>query len=318
MANLRRLAVARELVDRLSDRGIRAIVLKGATLAQDAFGDVGARDDRDLDLLVPETQLPAVIEILSAQNLTFVENPRPSAITREILQDPVRRRRFAEADFAGAGITVDVHWRLFRNRHLLPLRHVAPRELPAGGTTIPALRMPEAFFYAMVHGTEHGWFRLKWIADVAGLIRHSPGLIAVGTLDQGQQIGVERCVATGLLMAERVLGPFLTEEARNWAQSVPGTGTMVRISARWLSVDDEVFLDPHRSPRDGLDEARLALSMRSDRGYRQDEAAWLLVRAGRLQRREGAAPAGARALALAPLSYLGRLGRRAMGRRVSS
>jgi hypothetical protein len=305
VAALRRLAIARELVNRLSDLGIPSIVLKGPTLAQDAFGDVGARDDRDVDLLVTEQRLPEVIDVLSAQGLAFAENPRRSTITREILEDPIRRGRFAEAEFADNNTAVDVHWRLTRNPYLLPTRIGTPRLIDAGGTTLPALPMPDAFFYAMVHGTAHGWFRLKWIADVAGLISRHPELTSPSTLQAAKDAGLQRCVAAGLLIAELVLGKFLSDEGRAWAQSIRGTQALVSISSRWLCIDDDDFLDPHNSPRDGFDEARLALSMRPDHTYRKEEARWLLIRAGRLQRREAAPTAWA--LATAPLSYLARL-----------
>jgi hypothetical protein len=304
VAALRRLALAGELVERLSARGIAAIILKGPTLAQDAYGDVGARDDRDLDLLIAEQQLQTAIDVLSARGLTIVEGPRRLTITRRTLDDPARRQHYAEAEFEVAGINVDLHWRLTRNRHLFPAGNLGPRALDVGGATIPALPMPEAFFYAMVHGTSHGWFRLKWIADVVGLVRQRPVLTALATLERAQHIGFERCVATGLLMAERMLGPFLVEEASNWAKSIHGIRALMLLSDRWLSADEEGLIGPPRSLREGVEVARLRLSMRSDRGYRREEAVQLLVDAGRLDRREQ--PPSRWTLARAPFSYLAR------------
>jgi hypothetical protein len=282
-------------------------------MAQDAYGDVGARDDYDLDLLIAEQQLPTATEVLESYGLAFIQDPGPTSITREMLKDPASRRYYPHAEFGVPGSVVEVHWRLAANPKLFPVGPVTPRALHVAGITIPALPMPEAFFYAMVHGTKHAWFRLKWIADVAALVRQRPHLAAVSTLEEAQRAGLERCVATGLLMAERVLGPFLLDDARDWTQSIRGTRALVRLSSWRLSATEQ---RSERTPLDGLTTVRLGLSMRSDTNYRLEEIVQLLVSAGRLQ--QGKQPPGSWALAKAPFSYLARLVRRTLRSRADA
>jgi Uncharacterised nucleotidyltransferase len=67
---------------------------------------------------------------------------------------------------------VELHIALCENPAILPgIGMSSPRQIVMlAGREVPTLATPELFAYLTVHGTTHGWARLKWLADVAGLI----------------------------------------------------------------------------------------------------------------------------------------------------
>jgi hypothetical protein len=71
---------------------------------------------------------------------------------------------------------------------------------------VPTLAQPELFAYLAMHGALHGWFRLKWLADLVALAA------AVGPEELAEMhhraasLRVGRCSAQALLLGERILG----------------------------------------------------------------------------------------------------------------
>jgi hypothetical protein len=57
------LALTKQLTDDLGGEGIAAMPLKGAVLAETAYGDIGARQSSDLDMLVPLADLDRAVAV---------------------------------------------------------------------------------------------------------------------------------------------------------------------------------------------------------------------------------------------------------------
>ena len=74
----------------------------------------------------------------------------------------------------GAGVVIDLHWRLFRNSFLpanAGLAEVGEDWVDLGSERIPTLPAPRLLLYLCVHGALDGWLRLKWLADIGALLR---------------------------------------------------------------------------------------------------------------------------------------------------
>ena len=72
------------------------------------------------------------------------------------------------------GLVIDLHWRLFRNPWLpanARLEQVGEDWINLGSERIPTLPAPQLLLYLCVHGALDGWLRLKWLADIAALLR---------------------------------------------------------------------------------------------------------------------------------------------------
>src|SRR5690606_21042563 len=66
---------------------------------------------------------------------------------------------------------VELHWRLFDNRHLYnPATDQPARVQLTPCAAVWTLAPEAAFLYLCLHGAQHAWSRLKWLADVAALV----------------------------------------------------------------------------------------------------------------------------------------------------
>jgi hypothetical protein len=145
------------LAAELSSRNINFVFLKGLQLAEKYYGDLACRHVFDLDVLVQETSLPVVNEIMVGKG--YVSDPdlfHFNAI-QKLFYTAVYHDLMYRLPFEKSGM-IEVHWRY--------------RDVLSGFdlSVIRPLDPVEEFLYVCTHGTEHGWFRLKWLCDVVQMI----------------------------------------------------------------------------------------------------------------------------------------------------
>jgi len=151
----------------LDAAGIPAIFFKGATLAQVLYGSLDLKHSKDIDVLVPPEHAPAAVRLLeeSGYRLWFPQARLTPAQWRQCLY--LHKETVMVAP--GRGLQVEPHWRLIKHPRAFP--HVDARsrtrevDLPGFGAA-RTLEPTALFAYLCAHGTEHGWVRLKWLADV--------------------------------------------------------------------------------------------------------------------------------------------------------
>jgi hypothetical protein len=85
----------------LADQGIRAVPLKGATLAEAVYGDIGARLSSDIDLLVAVSGLDKAVEVAEREGWREPEPFKPQGLPR------LHRELFHESL-----PPVELHWRV--------------------------------------------------------------------------------------------------------------------------------------------------------------------------------------------------------------
>jgi len=311
---LRMLAFHREVLDLLTGAGVDVVVLKGVTVAIDAYGDAGARTPGDLDLLVSARSVPRAVGALQSAGFDWYDWRDPNRVPVETT--PIERlpRLPVARDVAlvRGGVKVELHWRLFPNSRLMPvdpdwLR--APRYVEAHGVTIPSLPIVAQWLYLLVHGSVHFWSRMKWLADVPALALRQPEL-AQHEFVTTQDAGYRRSVATGLILAEAAFGAFLAPETRAWAASVGGIRMHVRKSLSMLAAEHDRPTEVSARALPGVLASRLAL--RRDAPYRLEELRLLLILAARAQ---GVEDPGIVDLAAGPFRWANRTARRLAARR---
>jgi hypothetical protein len=188
------------------EAGIPVLSLKGVALAQLAYGSLGVKQGRDVDLLV----LPACA--LRAFELLESLGYRLSLPTDE-LTGPQRRALVqygSEAEFVhggGRSLRVDLHWQLAYNPGLLKGIDVHTSSQSVAVANIGAVRTlgeADLFAYLCVHGAYHQWSRLKWLADLAALIssKDDEGIITLYRHAQKRGAGV--CAGQALRLAQRL------------------------------------------------------------------------------------------------------------------
>ena len=240
------------------------VVLKGPALAADAYADASAREPGDIDLLAGARDVPIIVRAL-----------RPLGL------EPRGEPGLGHLTLAKEWLEVEVHWQLFENARLMPVDPSwlrSPRQVETLGLVVPALPPRAHWLSAMVHGLRHGWFRLKWLADVAALAQRHPELTEIEALEAVAP-AYRTALATGLLFAEAALGPFLAPRSRAWAPAVPGTRLQLRRS--WSPLSSDV---PESMPlREAIGEALGRLAMSTDARYRLEELRLLLLTAAELR-----------------------------------
>ena len=147
-------------------------IFKGIPLAITAFHDPTLRDTGDIDLLVAEKDIFPAGEILRAQGYLRFE-PQARLTPRRLRSYLAHQKDFA-FEHPETGLVIDLHWRLFRNPWLpanARLEQVGEDWIDLGSERIPTLPAPQLLVYLCVHGALDGWLRLKWLADIAALLR---------------------------------------------------------------------------------------------------------------------------------------------------
>ncbi|WP_157082896.1 nucleotidyltransferase family protein [Sphingomonas asaccharolytica] len=195
----------------LSKAGIRHLVLKGPALSQRLYDDLAARDCKDIDIFIdPAARAPAEAAIA---DLGF---RRTRAATPP--GDPWRAS-LAPKDVSfrsrDGSIELELHDRLFDVAQLLPLSFdhfwSTHETLAIAGTTLPILSATDDFLYLCGHGALCGWFRLKWLQDIARILAaESPATLA-GFADAADRLGVRPMTTGAATLVEQIFGLQLSD-----------------------------------------------------------------------------------------------------------
>ncbi|MDD5369023.1 MAG: nucleotidyltransferase family protein [Anaerolineaceae bacterium] len=189
-----------QFVDLLSAHGIPCLALKGPALAVQAYGDLSLRQFCDLDVLIHPSDLPHLYELLSLAGSRF---------TPEFRLSPRQLSRMLRSDkhlcFHYQGGVVEVHWRFSNNRLGSPLEPEEWWQSPATvailDREVPTLSPQNAVWAACLHGAQHGWSQLKWLADLAHLCQANPRIDWSSLMDHARRTGFDRLLTTALLLA---------------------------------------------------------------------------------------------------------------------
>ena len=194
-------------------RGAASIPYKGPTLALAAYGDLGAREFGDLDLLVRCDHVRLAKEVLVARGYV----PQ-LALTAELEAALLRAHRSYEMPFVHPGrrIMVELHWRTDPDFAVSPLDDEhwwrgLPTQ-PFEHTVVRALPPRELMLILCLHGTKHFWHSLGWLVDVAELARRHPGLDWQWIAARSRDLGCARRLALGLRLARDLLDFRAPEE----------------------------------------------------------------------------------------------------------
>ncbi|MGY4397191.1 hypothetical protein ACVWZA_002382 [Sphingomonas sp. UYAg733] len=201
----------------LDAAGIPSLLVKGAPLAELAYGSLAIKHAKDIDLLVRPADLAAALALIRADGYQLWLPARE--LTERQLGDVVRHSRDIALIHPDRHVQLELHWGLTDNpRMLAGLGATAEAQsvvLGKGGPGVRTLGRDDLFAYLCVHGAAHGWIRLKWLADVAALAA-LPGAEIERLYRAAVERGVGHCAAQALLLSQALLGltlpPALADE----------------------------------------------------------------------------------------------------------
>jgi hypothetical protein len=164
-----------QLVAEFQQQRIRCLVLKGPAVAMAAYGDLSLRQYEDIDIMVHVRDVAVAVEML------FNRGFRPARGHAEKYKDV---KLYHEITLAAPdeSYTVDLHWQLsppYARAFGPDARSIWLRteqlQLPHG--SVQVLSREDLFLALCQHGTRHRWWQLKWLFDIAELLRQA------GTMD---------------------------------------------------------------------------------------------------------------------------------------
>ncbi|WP_258831553.1 nucleotidyltransferase domain-containing protein [Peribacillus frigoritolerans] len=150
-----------------TENNIRLLFLKGPAIAAEIYGDISLRTSKDLDILIPITDLIEVEKLLL--NCGYV---------KEEIDPDLTKKKWGSYHVSyyhsQKKIQIEIHWRLFRAPAKEPsFNELWKRKRVSLLTSYPVyfFGKEDLFFYLVTHGAKHGWFRLRWLADIDQIIR---------------------------------------------------------------------------------------------------------------------------------------------------
>lgn len=156
------------------EAGINYIPLKGPLLSYRLYGDATFRHYRDLDIMVDDSSVGNILDILTGAGYQASRRQWPEEISKQ-------RRLLKYSNqilylHPSKRIIFEIHWELMAPRYL-NFRKTGRlikdnlSEIDFAGRSFTLLNNELELLYLVIHGGVHNWFRLKWLADVNQFLR---------------------------------------------------------------------------------------------------------------------------------------------------
>lgn len=173
------LSVEMEQVSKLfAENRILLLFLKGPVIANDIYGNISLRTSKDLDILISLTDLKRAEELLLNNGYEKEKIPVP-------FKEWKRRKHHLAYFHPIKRIQIEIHWRLHPPPSKEPtFDDLWERKRISTLTTYPVyfLGKEDLFSYLVSHGARHGWFRLRWLADIDQMIKNGLNIEKVNLL----------------------------------------------------------------------------------------------------------------------------------------
>lgn len=193
------------LIDAFAAKGVRVIPFKGVALAQTAYGDIGLRECADIDLIVEQEAVPQARKVLWSQGYQLT--------SRDTGKEEESEEPYHLFQKKNGIVAVDLQWNMVRQHFgfRLDRKELYGRLKPVGLPTkaVMGLTHEDLLILLCIHGTKHVWEQLKWICDVAELVRRRPALDWSRILFQAEEWSCRRVVLLGLGLAQTLFDTSL-------------------------------------------------------------------------------------------------------------
>jgi hypothetical protein len=184
-------------------------MLKGWPLAEELLGSSASRHSKDIDLYVMPAEVRPVLEALEALGYEICDEHRgrKPLIGRPVLLTECNDLALWNDE---KGCQVELHWRSNHFRGWTDLSEIDAqcRDWPLDETGI-RVRIPSRaanLAYLALHGQLHSWSRLKWLHDIALIMRGRGPEELTADLEFARRVGAGRAVVGALHLAHRVFG----------------------------------------------------------------------------------------------------------------
>lgn len=229
----------------LADASIRSLIIKGPVLSQLVFGDPLLRESKDIDLLIDQARVSEFERIITRAGYRRVVPTELAPAMFELYQ----RRRCQFAYYLETReIVLELHWRLTSNPLLMPVdtTNLWNRLVPTSivGACLRVLPDEELFLYLCVHGSLHAWFRVKWLADIAALLRRLDPEVIERIGRRAKLLGVDRSFHQAIILAHEMMAAPVPRKILEDGTRTAGTKRLAMAACRalnWQEYAEEPF-----------------------------------------------------------------------------
>lgn len=226
-----------ELCHACERAGVTVVPFKGLALGATAYGSLAARECGDLDIMVRRGDIPRVRATLLELGYENAIGDVPPDTHGEPFHVFTKRSRAA---------TVDLQWVMADGTFSFPLdREPFWRRLQTvqiGGHALQVLSPEDLLVVLCAHGGKHLFEQLKWICDIAELIRSHPTLDWAYVEDCARQSGCWRMVMVGIGLARTVFGAHVPQELLDAIIQDPVVSGLIRRMPKSLLLNPDYGL----------------------------------------------------------------------------
>jgi hypothetical protein len=204
------------LVSVFDEQGTSVMPFKGPALAEELYGDIGCREIYDLDVLVKREDVLRAMDLMVSLGYTAQARFTKRQMTAYLAAHN-------EISFVNEErkVIVELQWEIAPRYFGFPVAHLCLWDhdivKSRSGFLFPR---PEALLLMLcVHGAKDLWGQMKWICDVAELLREYKGLDWKRTKELAYDSGGRRMLFLGLLLAKDLLDTPIPEEIRKEIES---------------------------------------------------------------------------------------------------
>jgi hypothetical protein len=230
-ASLASCAEAIRLQRLFEQAGLACAFLKGATVAKLAYGDLGIRHAKDIDMVVPDVAFSAACDLLASAGYRRTMPAGPATKTQLALWR--RHGKDMEWRHEGKDVELELHWRLssfsFLFKEPMDFARLYPVQV-IPGAALKTLPQPDLFIYLCVHGASHAWCRLKWLADINALVAGRPAAAIEAYYQAAKDRGADRPVGQALSLCVRLFGLQLPQSVASDLSRSPAILLLTRMA----------------------------------------------------------------------------------------
>jgi hypothetical protein len=190
------------ILDAFAQADIESLLVKGPMTSLLAYGDSGMRSYVDLDLVVRHAEILPASRTMTA--LGFEADVSEAVVLAGKIPGEYLFKR------SGAHQIVELHTERTFRYYPRPMRiedlYARQRRVPLDGRDVPALCLEDELVLNCIHGAKHFWERLMWPADIAAIVARHPEIAWERARQAARDVGAERMLHVGLLLAESLLG----------------------------------------------------------------------------------------------------------------
>ena len=234
-----------QLCRAFDESGVPVIPFKGATLAAMAYKDLSLRDFDDLDFIVPQHRVADVKRVLWSLGY------RPRDRSHDKLNAADADEPYHVFVKKNCVLRVDLQWVMAHEQFAFHLDRpeIWDPLIPVSidGQVVRGLAPEDLLIILCVHGSKHAWERLKWMMDVAELVR-SQQLNWKLVLSTATKWKCRRMLLLGLELANQLMETPLPADVLNEISADHDVTVLARRMPKSMLTHHHDGIDEHDGP----------------------------------------------------------------------